>query len=148
MTDTLSFIHRQRRGFRAAGFLALAFLPLGRAQPPVRAPAAAPAFTQEQAYYNNVFKGMFPYLTPAQLLEFEKDLYPALITQPDLVSDGVELLQEGGTKSGGTSPEEGVAYIKKYLAYEARLRQAMMTQDKGVGFIFNQIDAHRPRLAN
>ena len=105
-------------------------------------------FTPQQVYYNNLFANMFPYLTAGQRLEFENALYPTLDQRPDLVAQGVGILQEGGSKANGTSASDGVAYIKKFLAYEARLRQAMMVRDKGVGLIFNQIDEHRPRLTN
>jgi len=125
---------------------ALASLTAARAQNLGGPPIAA--FTPQQAYYNNVFKGMFPYLTAGQLLEFENALYPTLDKRPDLVAQGVQILQAGGSNASGMSPSDGLAYIKKFVAYEARLRQAMMVRDKSVGLIFNQIDAHRPKLTN
>ena len=89
---------------------------------------------------------MFPYLSPEQRDEFEKALYPVLEKEPGLVTDGQELLKEGGKKVEDNPPADAEAFRKKMVAYEARLRKAMTDEDQAVGTIFDLIDAHSPKL--
>ena len=96
-----------------------------------------------EAYYSKVIDSMLSYLTPEQRAQFEKALYPALDKNPELVQQGLDLLQEGGKKIEESTPAaDRDAYVQKMRDYEGRLRTAMLNEDPEIGKIFDEIDSH------
>jgi hypothetical protein len=115
-----------------------ALLASPRASAQDQTPAATP---DTPSYYDHRIDKMLHYLTPEQRAHFKTALYPALEKDPTLKSEGMEIVQQQHN-SASEPPADREAHRKQLGEYEARLRQAMTSEDPSVSTIFDQIEAH------
>jgi hypothetical protein len=79
------------------------------------------------------------FLTPAEQVQYAKAHQKALEDNPDLKSEGENLLQMGQNVS---SPADQLAFREQMISHRQKLRQAMLKADPTLGPIFTKIDQH------
>jgi len=86
--------------------------------------------------------GMLSFLTPAQQLQYAKARAKALADNPELKTEGEDLMQQGESVMADGTAEDKQAFIEKMSSHRQKLRQAMLKEDASLEPIFAEIDKH------
>jgi len=85
---------------------------------------------------------MLSFLTPDEQLEYAKARAKALANNPELKTEGEDLMKEGSAAMAGGTPADQQAFREKMVSHRQKLREAMLKEDPNLGPIFAKIDAH------
>lgn len=82
------------------------------------------------------------FLTPAQQLEYATARAKALADNPQIKTEGENLMQQGEALMADGTAADKQAFIEKMDSHRQKLRQAMLKEDPNLGPIFTEIDQH------
>ena len=92
--------------------------------------------------------GMLSFLTTDQQVEYAKARASALEHNPDLKSEGEELMKQGEDVLNNGTTADKQAFMDKMASHRQKLRQAMLKEDANLGPIFALIDQHLAQVQN
>jgi hypothetical protein len=90
---------------------------------------------------------MLSFLSPADKEKFLAARKKVMEANPDLKTEGEELMKEGKDMRGGdAAPEDKQEFFEKFMAYQQKVRAAMLKDDPSLQSIFDQMDQHRSQM--
>lgn len=104
-------------------------------------PLSAEDETGGDAAVDKASSKLLGFLSPVDQEHFTEIRKRVMDNNPDLRKEGIKLLRQSKTLKGpDVAPEDKLEYIENWLAYQQKLREAMLKSDPTLQPIFDQID--------